>query len=106
MALQYTFNEQTDMILVLGYCQGNCLASVREYSQRYPNRRLPNHKTFAEIKGRLREIGQFTPQKADNGRERTTRTPDFEEQVLDMVTVDPALSTRRLGFQKIVYTGF
>ncbi|KAJ8957272.1 hypothetical protein NQ318_007836 [Aromia moschata] len=51
----YTFDEQTDMLLILGFCEGNCHRSVREYHQRYPNRRTPNHQTFKNIERRLRE---------------------------------------------------
>ncbi|HJY22792.1 MAG TPA: hypothetical protein VJ279_07900, partial [Hanamia sp.] len=49
MAATYSFGDQTDMLLVLGFCAGNCRQSVRVYQERFPTRQVPNHKTFARI---------------------------------------------------------
>lgn len=94
--MNFPFNEQTDMLLVLGYCQGNCRESVRVYQERYPNRRIPNHKTFARIERRLRETGRLTPVRVNAGRPRQARTPIAEEAVLQMIDNNPNTSTRRL----------
>jgi len=94
--MDFTFNEQTDMLLVLGFCQGNCRESVRVYQERFPNRRIPNHKTFARIERRLRETGKLQPARLNAGRPRQVRTVIVEEDVLQMVENDPEISTRRL----------
>lgn len=95
----YTNAEQVDMLLVFGFCQGNGRESIRVYRERFPNRRVPNHQTFANIERRLRENGSFQSRNADRGRQRTTRTADLEEQILDRVEEDPKISTRRLGLE-------
>lgn len=99
MAVQYTNEEMTDMLLVFGYCQGNCLESCRVYSERFPNRRLPNRKTFAAVERRIRETGMFAPVSANYGRARTVRTPEVEEEILNRIEENPKLSSRRLGLE-------
>lgn len=99
MAEGYSSAEMTDMLLVFGYCEGNGRESVRVYRERYPNRRIPNHQTFAAIERRLRETGSFTPLTANYGRQRAIRTPEVEEQILERIAEDPKLSTRRLGLE-------
>lgn len=97
MAVQYTNEEYTDMLLVYGYCQGNCADSVRVYSERFPNRRVPSHPTFAAVERRLRETGRLAPVTANYGRQRFVRQPEVEEEILDRVQEDPELSVRRIA---------
>lgn len=97
MALQYTNAEYTDMLLVYGFCEGNSRECVRVYSERFPNRRIPSHPTFAAIERRIRETGRFAPVTADYGRERFVRVPEVEEEILECVEEDPEISTRRIG---------
>jgi len=97
MAIPYTNAEYTDMLLVFGYCEGNGRECVRVYSERFPNRRIPSHPTFAAVERRLRETGRFTAVTADYGRQRYVRNPEVEEDILEHVEEDPELSTRRLG---------
>ncbi|XP_066141312.1 uncharacterized protein [Euwallacea fornicatus] len=92
----YTYNEQVDMLLVYGFCNKNGRESVRVYHEKFPNRRTPNHQTFANIERRLRENGSFQPKRIDGGRIRTTRTTGNEEAILNRVEEDPRISTRRL----------
>lgn len=99
MAVQYTNEEMTDMLLVYGYCQGNGLESCRVYNERFPNRPLPNHKTFAAVERRLRETGRFAPVSINYGRARTVRTPQVEEDILNAIEGNPKLSSRRLSLQ-------
>lgn len=97
MAVQYTNAEYTDMLLVFGYCQGNGRECVRVYSERFPNRRIPSHATFAAVERRLRETGRFAPNTTDYGRQRFVRLPEVEEEILERVGEDPEVSTRRVG---------
>lgn len=90
MAGTYTYGEQTDMLLVLGYCEGNCRRSVRVYRERFPNRRLPDL---------IRETGSFAPVFANCGRPRVIRTPEVEEVILNTVEENPEVSTRHVALQ-------
>lgn len=95
----YTCAEQTDMLLVLGFCQGNCRESVRVYRERYPDRRIPNHQTFSSVERRLRETGSLVIRSTDRGRHPLVRTIQFEEDVLQRLEDEPSLSTRTLSRQ-------
>ncbi|GLV37476.1 hypothetical protein CBL_10558 [Carabus blaptoides fortunei] len=44
------------------------------YNERFRNRRMPNHKTFANMERRLRETGKFVPITADCGHASTCLT--------------------------------
>ncbi|GLV40842.1 hypothetical protein CBL_10017 [Carabus blaptoides fortunei] len=99
MAINHTYAEQTDMLMVLGYCEENCRRSVRVYNERFLNRRVPNHKTFANIVRRLRETGKFAPITANRGRARTIRTPRVEDEILEIVEENPEVSSRCLALQ-------
>jgi len=46
---------------------------------------------------RLRERGTFAPATADRGRQRTVRTPEREERMLDDISEEPGTSTRRIA---------
>ncbi|KAJ8942161.1 hypothetical protein NQ318_002551 [Aromia moschata] len=97
----YTFDEQTDMLLALGFCEGNCRRSVREYHGRYPNRRTPNHHTFKNIERRLRENGMLKVNRRNAGRPRQARTILVEEEILELVDENPDTSVRLLERQNL-----
>lgn len=46
------------MHLVYGQSLGNALEARRIYAQRFPNRVLPDRKTFERVDRRLRETGK------------------------------------------------
>ena len=77
--------EMTDMVLMYGQALGNLLGAQRLYHETFPERRLPNHKTFAAVKQRLRENGKFQLCCNDRGRERTERVLDTEKKSLNTV---------------------
>jgi len=43
------------MVFVYGFCNGNALAACREYSLRFPNRRVPGSKVFFSVYNKLHE---------------------------------------------------
>lgn len=47
-----------------------------------PNRRVTNHKTFVAVERCLRTTNSFAPPMVDCGRNRTSRTPVIEEEML------------------------
>ena len=89
----YTFSEQTDMILTLGQCHGNAAAAANCYREKFPNRRAPNRKTFLRIETRLRENGTFKPNFINNCNVRSVRTPELEEDILEYVEENTTAST-------------
>jgi len=53
----FTHAEYADMLFVYGLCEGNAIAACREYSLRFPNRRVPDSRVFASVYNKLRETG-------------------------------------------------
>lgn len=90
----YTFQEYCDIHYCYGMARGNSKLAQRLYHERFPNRLLPNHKTFTNVHNRLRETGTFKSCMADTGREREVRNVDFEENVLQTFEENPSTSTR------------
>lgn len=69
------------------------------YQEQFPNRRIPHPDTFIALHRRLGEIGQLTPLLSSTGRARGMQTVNIEENIIQHITDDPPLSTRRLAAQ-------
>lgn len=95
----YSFNDYTDMLLILGECRGNSQAAAKRYATKFPNRNKPNRRTFLAVERRCRETGYVKPRNLNCGRKRTARTVDNEENVLEILHDNPTISTRRLAAQ-------
>nr|CAI5842924.1 unnamed protein product [Callosobruchus analis] len=95
--MSYSFEEMTDMLLIYGEAKNNGRQAVRLYEQKFPNRRIPHHSTFASIEMRLRETGNLRTKRNNAGRPRTTRTVSIEEAILNNLLERPSLSTRTIG---------
>jgi hypothetical protein len=95
---RYTFAQLSDMRFVYGtMTRGSGREAERNYQERYPERQLPHHTTFASIDRRLREYGSLEINKRTAGLPRTVRTPDLEEAVLYKIEEKTSNSTRTLN---------
>lgn len=90
--------EYTDMLLVYGECRLNSREACRVYSERFPQRRQPNKKTFVAVCQRLRDTGRVQPHNTNRGPRRDLRE-GVEEELLDAVEEAPGVSTRHLSRQ-------
>jgi hypothetical protein len=95
--VNYTIAEYCDIHFFYGAALGNAVQARRLYHQQFPDRQLPNSKTFSSVHNRLRETGKFQVCMADTGRGKTVRTVDFEEDVLQRFEDNPSTSTRAVG---------
>lgn len=93
---RYTNAEMTDMHFIYGLADGNSREARRLYLERFPNRNVPDRKTFQSIHQRLHETGSLK-RSGGSGRPVTVRTVEVEENVLNMVAEDPGTSTRRIA---------
>lgn len=91
----YSNQEYADIHLVYGFCSCNAAESRREYSRRFPNRRLPDVRTFVRVHQHLAENGRFPT----NGRlvGNVMQDVGVEEAVLNLVERDPRTSTRAVA---------
>lgn len=94
---QFTNTEMADMHIVYGEVHCNGRAAARLYAERYPNRRAPNYRMFANLHRNLCEYGTFSKSAQDTGRTRMTRTPALEEEILRRVEEAPGTSTRTIA---------
>lgn len=94
---RYSFRELTDIHLVYGEVRSNALAAERLYRERFPNRHHPSRRMFISLDRRMRETGSLQRSNEGAGNMRSTRTPDFEEEVLARVAADPTTSARRIS---------
>lgn len=96
----FEFGEYADIMFCYGFCDGDAAAAQREYSLRFPGRRLPNVRVFTAVFRRIREIGCVQARRSDAGRPRIY-DPEDEDEILQLVAADPTISTRvaarRLG---------
>lgn len=95
MPYQFSNAEYADIIFVYGFCNGNGRAAVREYRRRFPGRRCPYHKTFANVFLFAGEHGHFP---TDNNIDQPIRHPvQEEEDILNLVEDNPKTSTRKIA---------
>ena len=93
----YSNEEMADIHFMYGRGNGNAYEVQRLYRAQFPNRRLPDPRTFTSVHRRLREHGTTHPPNNEGGRPRTVRTPEVEEEILAMVDQTPSTSTRRIA---------
>ena len=98
---QYNNQKLAEIHFIYGFCNGNATESVRKFAARYPNRRLPNARTFTAVHQRLCETGSLQGRKE---RGSNAGAALCEERVLREVQNNPTISTRmvekRLGVPK------
>lgn len=86
-----------DMHLMYGLANCNAYEARRLYAEKFPNRNLPNRKTFQRIHERLVETGSFEKRSSHCGRPISIRTPDLEERVLHHIEENNGSSTRGIA---------
>ena len=93
----YSSLELADMHLIYGAAGYSVQIAKKMYREKFPNRHHPSRQVFISFSRRMRETGSLQPRNEGPGNMRTTRTPDFEEEVLERVAADPTTSTRRIA---------
>ncbi|XP_033175489.1 uncharacterized protein LOC117151392 [Bombus impatiens] len=90
----YSNQEYTDMILLLGACNGNASAAADHYRHRYPNRRHPGKRVIQRAERTLDEYDSFEKLRRHGGRRRRVSV-NVEEQILKDVLEHPDISARK-----------
>lgn len=89
---QYTNEEMADIHMIYGETRGNARQAAILYRDRFPNRNVPNIRTFTAIHRRLRETGAFKVTRPDAGRQRVHF--EQEQEILQYFEVNPQASCR------------
>lgn len=92
---QYSNLEMSDIVAVYTQENHNGHAAARRYQLLYPNRTVPNHKTFQRIFQRFRESGSVR-RRGGSGRP-VSYTPQQEENILMRIEQNQEISIRKLS---------
>lgn len=91
----YTNEQYADMHFLYGQAVGNAARARRLYQEQFPERRVPDSRTFVQVHRRLRETGTFQVI-AKEGRPIAIQG-EMEEQIMEMVQDNPRTSTRQIS---------
>ena len=89
---RFTNEQMADIHLVYGEAQGNSREALRIYTEKFPDRIVPDSRTFNAIHRRLRETGSLTVARLKAGRKRIDR--EQEHQILDYLNQHPTANCR------------
>ena len=92
----FTHAEYADMVFVYGFCNENVRAACREYSLRFPNRRVPDSRVFASVYNKLHKNGAL-PSRHISSERANEQNVDEIESILQSVERSPTTSTRRIS---------
>ena len=70
---RWSDEDMADMHTAYGAANGNARGAGRLYHERFPNRYLRGHRTFANLHGWLREHGSLNENKRGSSRPRELR---------------------------------
>jgi len=91
----FTHAEYADMVFVYVFCDGNSLAACREYSLRFPNRRVSDSRVCACVYNKPRETGAL-PSSHISSERANEQNVDEVESILQLVERSPT-STRGIS---------
>jgi hypothetical protein len=93
--MAFTNLEITDMVLIYGEARGHLELARQIYCERFPQRILPNARTFVNVVQHLRNFGRFEMNKRDLCHQREEdRILVAEEEILHETENRPRTSTR------------
>lgn len=96
----YSNLEMAIMHFMYGKANGNSAEARRLYQESFPGRNLPSAKAFRNLHLRLCKKGSFQESRQDCGRNRSTRSVENVESVLDLLHENPGTSVRRISLQE------
>jgi hypothetical protein len=79
--MAFTNLGKTDIVLIYGEARGYSELAGQIYCERFPQRIVPNARTFVNVAQHLRDFGRFEMSERDLGREREDRIVLAEEEI-------------------------
>jgi hypothetical protein len=90
--------DYVEMLIIFGECGRNAREAARIFSDRFPDRPSPDHKTILRVLARAQETGKVLPNRNEiGGGARTARTLANEEAILNIVEEDGTRSIREIA---------
>lgn len=88
--VQFTNTEKTEFLLIYGECNRNARLACRTYSDRFLDRRCPDHKTLKALVHNLQVHGSFTKPRRE--RIKPVRNQGNIQNVINSVNENPHTS--------------
>lgn len=105
--MNFTKNELIDMVYVLGESDRNC--AKRIYHQRYPDRRIPDQKSFEKLHERFTETGNVAYKKpiidkraTDNGNQLSVILTAIEDPHVSQKKIAEVVGISRTSVRRIL----
>jgi hypothetical protein len=90
--------DYVEMLIIFGECGRNATEAARIFSDCFPDRPSPDHKTILRVLARIQETGKVLPNRNEiGGGARTARTLANEEAILNIVEEDGTRSIREIA---------
>jgi hypothetical protein len=83
------------MVLLYGEALGNAVEARRLYTERLPNRRIPDSRTFSVTVQRVADHRRFDSPTHDLGGPRSDQVFEIEPEILQAIEEEPNVSIRR-----------
>jgi AraC-like DNA-binding protein len=97
-AEMYSAADYVEMLIIFGECGRNAREAARIFSDRFPDRPSPDHKTILRVLARAQETRKVLPNRNEiAGGARTARTLANEEAILNIVEEDGTKSIREIA---------
>jgi hypothetical protein len=97
-AEMYSAADYVEMLIIFGECGRNAREAARIFSDRFPDRHSPDHKTILRVLAKAQETGKVLPNRNEiGGSARTARTLANEEAILNIVEEDGTRSIREIA---------
>jgi hypothetical protein len=97
-AEMYSAADYVEMLIIFGECGRNAREAARVFSDRFPDRPSPDHKTILRVLARAQETGKVLLNRYEiGGGARTARTLANEEAILNIVEEDGTRSIREIA---------
>lgn len=93
--MNYSNREMADIHYYYGLARGSSERAQTLFAEHFPQRRIPNPRTFAAIHRRLRENGSFSPFRRGIGRPARDDLDDIADQILQRVEIIECLGWNR-----------
>jgi transposase len=90
--------DYVEMLIIFVECGRNAREAARIFSDRFPDRPSPDHKTILRVLARAQETGKVLPNRNEiGGGARTAQTLANEEAILNIVEEDGTRSIREIA---------
>jgi hypothetical protein len=93
----FTNLEKTDMVLIYGEAREYSELTPQIYGERFPQRTLPNARTFVNVVQHLPDLRRFEMNERDLGPQREDCILIAEEEIVDEIKNQPRTSTQGLA---------